>query len=226
MEAITPAAFLDLLVLAGKLIWKHLWLLIVIDVVFILALVPGLIVALGVSPLLGPMILALFIGPVWAGAISLADSIVRKEDVSVFLFLKNIRRHAVTGIKVSILPCLMAMIIIGTLMLLEANSGETWMIVPLVADGSMAILISLASLLVFSLATNLKLRGKALWLTSFGIVASHPIIILGTIILLLSIGLIVFLSGPAILPFLPAPFAVYLSTIARFVLYIRMDRTE
>lgn len=222
----TDISFFDVLVFAGQSIWEYMPLLLAIDILIFLSVIPSFIFYLFGGTLFIPLVAALFHGPVWTGTIALTDCIVRKEEINLNMFIQKVRRHAFTGIKVSLIPGLIMMLIIGTLLLFDANPGESWIIIPLILDGSLAIVVLVACLFVFSFATTWGLRGKALWIKSIRVVVSCPKLVLGTILLLTCIGLYVSLSGPAILPFLSAPFAVYLSTITGFVLYGRLNEEQ
>lgn len=183
-----------------RTVWAHLPLLLVIDLVVVLACVPGALVAL-VWPVAAPLIFGAVVGPVWAGALSVAGALVRDEPWSV--------RNGLAGLRIGLVCGAVAAVAVGTLTLWNANPERTWLLGPLFVDGTVLILLAVASLSVFTLA-ECGLRGWNLWLTAWRLAARQPLVTAGTVALVVLAGLAVSWL-PAIAVVLPGPFAVYLA---------------
>jgi hypothetical protein len=198
---------------AAQAIWYNLPVLLAMDLVLLAGAVPAAALLFGGGSLLAPLVAALTLGPLWAGVVASADGMVRDEAIGVRAFANNVRRFARRGVAVSLLPAAVVTAIVGTLGLLEASPGSRWLFVPLFVDGSVATLLVVAGFSAFSLATTGGLGGWHLWRTSLAVAAAGPMATVGTLALLVLLGFLCGWAGPGLLPFLPAPFAVYLSAI-------------
>lgn len=198
---------------AARTIWYNLPVLLAMDLVLLAGAAPAAALFFGGGSLLAPLVAALTLGPLWAGVVASADGMVRDEAVGVRAFANNVRRFARRGVAVSLLPSAVATAMVGTLGLLEASPGSRWLFVPLFVDGSVATLLVVAGFSAFSLATTGGLGGRTLWRTSLAVAAAGPMATVGTLALIVLLALLCGWAGPGILPFLPAPFAVYLSAI-------------
>lgn len=195
----------ELPVVVGRTVWAHLPLLLVINVVVVLACLPGLLVALA-WPVVAPLVFGAVLGPVWAGVVSVAGALVRDEPWSV--------RNGLAGLRIGVVFGIVGAAGVGTLTLWNANPERTWLLGPLFVDGTVLALLAVASLSVFTLAEN-GLRGWNLWLTALRLAAQRPVLTAGTIALAVLAGFAVSWL-PLVALFLPGPFAVYLAaSVAR-----------
>jgi uncharacterized membrane protein YesL len=197
-------------ILVGRTLWSNLPLLLVIDAVLSVGAIPTIVLFFGGGSLLAPIVCAITLGPLWAGTVAAADRMVRDEAVSLRAYIEEVWRHAGCGVKVSLVPATIVTAMLGTLAILDTRPSAWWLFVPLSVDGSALILVFLAGFSVFSLATTSELRGWALWRASLGVVTASPVTALGTVALLVLLGLLVSWA-PGFLPVFPAPFAVYMS---------------
>jgi uncharacterized membrane protein YesL len=194
----------------GKTIWSNLPLLLAMDAVIFIGAVPAVALFFGGGFLLAPLVGALTLGPLWAGTVASTDRMIRDEAVSLRTFAKKVRSHAARGVRVSLIPAIVITAILGTLAILETRPDARWLFIPLFVDASVLILVLLAGFSAFSLVTTGGLKGWTLWRTSFQVVAANPMTTLGTMALLVLLGLLVS-RVPGLLLLLPAPFAVHLS---------------
>jgi uncharacterized membrane protein YesL len=194
----------------GKTVWSNLPLLLAMDAVLFVGAVPAVALFFGGSFVLAPLVGILTLGPLWAGTIASTDCMIRDEAVSLRTFAKKVRHNAGRGVRVSAIPATVISAILGTLAILEAKPDARWLFVSLLVDGSVLTLVFLAGFSAFSLVTTGGLKGWTLWRTSFQVVAAHPMTTLGTMALLVLLGLLVS-RVPGLLLLLPAPFAVHLS---------------
>ncbi|MBM7785026.1 hypothetical protein [Tenggerimyces flavus] len=190
----------ELPVIVGRTVWTQLPLLLVVDLVVVVACVPGVLVAL-VWPMLAPLVFGAVLGPVWAGALSVAGALVRDEPWSV--------RNGLAGLKIGLVLGAVGAAAVGTLTLWNANPERTWLLVPLFVDGTVLALLAVASLSAFTLAES-GLRGWNLWLSALRLAARRPVLTAGTLALAILAGLAVSWL-PAIALVLPGPFAVFLA---------------
>jgi hypothetical protein len=209
----------------GMTVWSNLPLLLVMDVALFVGAVPAVALFVGGGSLLAPLVGAITLGPLWAGVVAVADRMVRGEAVSLRIFVGNVRRHARSGIAVSLVPAVVVTAILGTLAILATRTEQLWLFVPLLVDSSVLILVLLAGLAVFSLGTTGGLRGWTLWRASLESVVVSPMTMLGTMGFLVLLGFLVSWA-PGFLPVLPAPFAVYLAASTWATIWRWQERTE
>lgn len=197
----------------GRTIWDNLALLLVIDVVLALAAFPALVLAMSGFPFLALLLIVVGCGPVWAGSVATADQLNRDAQVLVKAFLGLVRRHAIAGIMVSLVPALIAAALLGTISLWDANPDGRWLIVPLLLDCSLAILVLISSVSAFSLATTSGLRGWDLWRTALAVAGASPAATVGSLALLVVLALVAGQTGFTLLFLIPAPIAVLFSAV-------------
>lgn len=189
----------------------NLPLLLVLDTALLLVAVPALIVVAGGAPLVAPPLAALTLGPFWAATIATTDRLWLDGDASAVTFLRSLRRYAVRGVAVALVPAGIAILLLGTLRILADQPHARWLLLPLCADGSVAVLTLLASFAAFSLATTGGLRGRTLWLAALATVARQPMTAFGGVAII-ALGLVaVTVIGPLVPALLVAPFALFLS---------------
>jgi len=210
----------------ARYVWSELPLLLALNLVLIVGTIPFLVLLLGGFSLVAPLVAALTFGPLWAGTVAVTDGIVHDNPASFRVFLRNVRRYAKRGMAVSLVPAAVMTTLLGTLAVLAVNPDERWLLLPLLADGSVAILVFLAGFSVFTFATTYGLRGVTLWKASLTTAATGPMVTLGTVALLLLLVWLIKWAGPAVVLALPAPFAVYLSATTRFTVQRRARRGE
>jgi len=209
----------------GKTIWSNLPLLLAMDAVLFVGAVPAVTLFFGGSFLLAPLVGALTLGPLWAGTVASTDRMIRDEIVSLRTFAKMVRYHAGRGVRVSVIPAIVITAILGTLAILEARPDVRWLFIPLFVDASVLILVLLAGFSAVSLVTTGGLKGWTLWRTSLQVVAADPMITLGTMALLVLLGLLVS-QVPGLLLLLPAPLAVHLSASTRLTVWRQEDEAK
>ena len=169
----------------------------------------AVVLAPGITPY-GVMVAGLLLGPVWAGVTASADSIVRGGDGGVLALLRNIRRHALAGLAVGLVPTGAAAIAVLNWGLYDAT-GRGWLLAPAVLAGAAFVLTGLAGFAAFTLRIDRGLRGRALWYAALALVARNPVVPLGLAVLA---GAGVY-AGTALtvslLPLVPGPVALLAS---------------
>ncbi|GAA3082137.1 hypothetical protein JOF29_004628 [Kribbella aluminosa] len=202
-----PAAF--------RALWHELPLLAATGVLICTAAGLVVLVSPGVSPL-SVLLGALVISPVWGAVIATTDAVVRAEPTGVPVLLRNVRRHAVAGLAVGVVPGVV--VAVGLLnWQLFAGSGS-WPLpssavfaVPLAVSGCASVLLLLASCYAFSLRVTAGLRGKQLWFTALHLVARAPLVPLGV----LALAFVALLLGTSVTASLlllaPGPVALFAS---------------
>ncbi|WP_329004268.1 hypothetical protein OHA18_12800 [Kribbella sp. NBC_00709] len=193
-----PAAF--------KALWHELPFLVAAGVLVCTA--SGLVVLLnpGLSPL-SFLLGAVLLGPTWAAVTATTDSVVRDDRGGVVLLLRNLRRHALPGLEVAVVP---AVITAFALLNWQLYAGPVFAI-PLAVSGCASVLALLASCYAFSLRVTAGLRGKTLWLAALQLVARAPLVPLG-IAALVFVALLLGTSVSASLLLLaPGPVALFAS---------------
>lgn len=192
-----------------KLSWRYLPLLVVMDALVTVAAIPVAALLFAGGFVVAPLLAALTVGAVWAGVVATTDRLVRDEEVSLQLLLRNIAEHALTGISVSLAPALIVSTGIGTLFAFAEAPDRTWLLPSLFVDGCALTLSLLAQPSLFSLATGPRLRGLALWKSTLSLIACHPMTIVPLPLIAVLSWLAVSLSGgPGLLFFTPALLAL------------------
>ena len=168
----------------------------------------GLVVLLmpGLSPV-SVMLGAVLVGPVWAGVVATADSVVRDERGGVVLLLRHLKQHAPAGLEVAAVPAVVAAL---TLLNWQLYTSPV-VAIPLAVSGCATVLVLLASCYAFSLRVTAGLRGKRLWLTALVMVARAPMVPLGV----LALAFVALLLGTSVTASLlllaPGPVALFAS---------------
>lgn len=198
-----------------KIMRDHLALLLLADLALGLVALPAAILWIVGLIWLVPWIAVLTLAPVWAATSAVANSLVRGETVTWRDFLQAIRRHWRVSIGVSALPALVVTLFMGTWLILQANPHETWLMIPLFADGFVATCLAIACLSAFSLATSRPLRGWRLWRTALAMTTLRAGALLGTLAIFVALGLLLAWLNIGLVPLLPAPLAVCLAAIIR-----------
>jgi hypothetical protein len=183
------------------------------DLLLCVALVPAALVWLMGLPLLAPWIAALTLGPACAATSAIANSLVRGETATWRDLLIAGKRHWRAAVGVSLVPALVATLLLGTWSILAAHPRMTWLYMSFFVDGCIATLVLLASPSAFSLSVVRGLRGLRLWKIALAVTMLRPLRMLGVLalFLLLVLGLLLFNAG--LLPLLCAPLAVSLAAL-------------
>jgi uncharacterized membrane protein YesL len=205
-------------------VWTNLPLLVVLDAVVVVAAVPTLVAVLSGGYLLAPAVAALTVVPAWAGVVAATDRLVAGDAVSWRTCAELLRRHARCGVALGSVAALVATAALGTLALIAANPGQLWLLLPLSADGIVAVLLVLAGLSVFSLATTAGLRGWTLVRSALELAGTHRMATAGSLALLILLG---FAASwlPGLAAVVPAPLAVYLSACTAAAVQNSADAT-
>ena len=193
-----PAAF--------KALWYELPLLATAGALVCTASAVVVLLSPGLSPL--TVLLAAFaVAPVWAAVVATTDAVVREDRGGVPVLLKNLRKNAVAGLEVGLVP---AVVIALALANWQLYSGPLFAI-PLAVSGCASVLLLLASCFAFSLRVTSGLRGKTLWFTALHLVARAPLVPLG-VLALVFVALVLGTSVTASLLLLaPGPVALFAS---------------
>ncbi|WP_344194211.1 hypothetical protein [Kribbella karoonensis] len=156
-----------------------------------------------VTALLGAIVVA----PVWAAVVATTDAVVRDDRGGVPELVRNLRKHALAGLAVGLVP---GVVVAVGLFNWQLYSGPVYA-VPLALSGCASVLLVLASCYAFSLRVTAGLRGKQLWFTALYLVARAPLVPLGV----LALALVALLLGTSVTASLlllaPGPVALFAS---------------
>ncbi|GAA1148386.1 hypothetical protein GCM10009630_53650 [Kribbella jejuensis] len=197
-----PAAF--------KALWYELPLLATAGVLVCTS--AGLVVLLspGLTPLT-VLVSALVVSPVWGAVVATTDAVVLEERGGVQLLLKNLRRHALAGLQVGVVPGVVVAVGLLNWQLYFGWRAGVMFVLPLAVSGCASVLLLLASCYAFSLRVSGRLRGKQLWFTALQLVARAPLVPLGV----LALAFVDFLLGTSVTASLlllaPGPVALFAS---------------
>ncbi|MFF0265738.1 hypothetical protein [Kribbella sp. NPDC004536] len=160
----------------------------------------------GLSPL-SVLLGAFVVCPVWAAVVATTDAVVQEERGGVLVLIRNLRRHALQGVGVGVVP---GVVVAVGLLNWQLYSGPVFAL-PLAVSGCASVLLLLASCYAFSLRVTGELRGKQLWFTALQLVARAPWVPLG-VLALAFVGLLLGTSVTASLLLLaPGPVALFAS---------------
>ena len=194
-----PAAF--------RALWQQLPLLATSGVLICTASALVVFLSPGLSPVTA-LLAAFVIAPVWAAVIATTDGVVREDRGGVPVLMRNLRRHALGGLWVGVVPG--GVIAVG-LANWQLYRGGLVLLLPLAVSGCASVLLLLASCYAFSLRVTAGLRGKHLWFTALHLVARAPLVPLG-VLALVFVALVLGTSVSASLLLLaPGPVALFAS---------------
>ncbi|MGZ0150171.1 hypothetical protein ACXJJ3_24130 [Kribbella sp. WER1] len=193
-----PAAF--------KALWHQLPLLATAGVLTCAAAALVVLFSPGLSPL--TVLLAAFVVcPVWASVVATTDAVVREDRGGVPELMRNLRRHALAGVGVGLVP---GVVVAVGLLNWQLYSGPVFLL-PLAVSGCAGVLLLLASCYAFSLRVTAGLRGRRLWFTALHLVARAPLVPLGV----LALAFVALLLGTSVTASLlllaPGPVALFAS---------------
>ncbi|GAA1592408.1 hypothetical protein GCM10009742_43970 [Kribbella karoonensis] len=193
-----PAAF--------KALWHQLPLLATSGVLVCTASALVLFLSPGMSPVTA-LLGAIVVAPVWAAVVATTDAVVRDDRGGVPELVRNLRKHALAGLAVGLVP---GVVVAVGLFNWQLYSGPVYA-VPLALSGCASVLLVLASCYAFSLRVTAGLRGKQLWFTALYLVARAPLVPLGV----LALALVALLLGTSVTASLlllaPGPVALFAS---------------
>ncbi|HEY3560004.1 MAG TPA: hypothetical protein VGL05_21190 [Kribbella sp.] len=193
-----PAAF--------KALWHELPLLAAAGALICTASGVVLFLSPGLSPLT-VLLGAFVVCPVWAAVVATTDAVVREDRGGVSELMRNVRKHALAGVGVGLVP---GVVVAVGLLNWQLYSGPVFLL-PLAVSGCASVLLLLASCYAFSLRVTSGLRGKRLWFTALHLVARAPLVPLGV----LALAFVALLLGTSITASLlllaPGPVALFAS---------------
>lgn len=195
----------------ARLTWENLPLLLCADLLLCVALIPVALSWIMGLQLLAPWIAALTLGPAWAATCAVANRLVCGETATWRDLLGAGKRHWRAAVGVSLVPALVATLLLGTWSILATNPRVAWLYAPFFVDGCLATLVVLASLSAFSLSVTRGLRGLTLWKVSLAMTTLRPVRTLGILACFLLLALVLFVLNAGLLPLLCAPLAVCLA---------------
>jgi uncharacterized membrane protein YesL len=204
------AAWRGLPAQVAALVWANLPLLLVLDAVLALAAVPAGVAVLSGGYLVAPVLAGMIVVPVWTAVVAATDRMAAGDAVSLRTWARLFCRHAVRGLAFGLVAAAASTATLGALAARAVLPELGWLALPLIVDGSVLVLLAVAGLSVFSLATTGGLRGWTLFRAALELAATHKLATAGTVGLLVLLAfLVMWLPGSAVV--LPAPLAVYLS---------------
>lgn len=217
-----PAAAADALDLPaiGRLVWSELPILAVIDLLFTLGVAVVAVVAMTVAAL-APVVAAVLIGPVWLGGTAICNRTLDGDGVALRDVPVEVGRRAVTGMRIALVPGVVATLLIGSVTIQAAGGGSrTWMMLPIAVDSLVLTVVAFGCLMAFPLAVLSDLSGVGRWRTALVLAGRYPLMSAGLlafgVLLLVSIRLV----GPVVLLAAAGPFCLLVTATARSVVTI------
>jgi hypothetical protein len=196
----------DRLPIAFKALWHELPLLATAGALTCAAAAVVFFFSPGLSPL-SVLLSAFVISPIWAAVVATTDAVVLEDRGGVALLLRNLRRSALAGVGVGLVP---GVVVALALLNWQLYSGPLFAL-PLAVSGCAGVLLTLASCYAFGLRVTSGLRGKQLWFTALQLVARAPLVPLG----LLALAFVAVLLGTSVTASLlllaPGPLALFAS---------------
>lgn len=203
-----------LLLHTAQTIWDNAPQMLVLSALLLIVAFPGFYLATATSWAIAWAPLMLCTGPVWAGLVAATARMLDGDAVGNRNVLGLVRRHGPTGVRISLVPAIVGTILLGSFQILERQPDATWILVPLLLDLGIAIVVVLAAVPIFTIASSRESGGVDLWLASAGIAFAHPFSVLGTATMFGIVGWATSTVGPAALMAL-APLAVLSTAVAR-----------
>jgi hypothetical protein len=205
-----------LAVTIGLAIWENSPILLAIDIAFAIACLPALLVAGSGGLVVAPILLAVLGGPVWIAALKVSEAILDGEIVGTRRLVSMINSGIRPGLKIAIIPGVIATVLLGTLAL--AGSGDRrWMIAPAILDGLVLSGVVVVALGAGWFAARGEPINRSLWRNGAMLAGSSPQAIGGIIAVAVLIGISAQLIGPLMIVTLAAPFAVFVCATFRWV---------
>jgi len=203
-----------LVVHAGRTVYANVPTLLFMSVLLLVAAFPALYLATAVGWLIAWPLLALCTAPVWAGTTAVSARLLESDAVGNRQVLALVRREGPAGFRIGLVPAAVGALLLGCVEVLGRQPNAEWVAVPLLLGLGIALVVVLALVPIFTVATDAGLSGVALWLTSAGIAFAHP---LPTVGMALLFGMAVWGTagiGPGALLLL-APLAVLNAAVSR-----------
>jgi hypothetical protein len=202
------------LVRIGRLIWSELPLLVGINLAMTLAGTVVAVTLVTIAPL-GPIVAALLLGPIWLGSTAICLRLDNRESPGWRDLIREIIARAGTGIRLALVPAVVASMLIGSIALMTADDGRRWMLAPIAADALVLIILLFGCLTVFPLAIVGDLGGRDRWLLSISLAGRHLVVSVGIVALAVLIALSLRVVGPFLAIILAGPYCLLVSVTAR-----------
>lgn len=167
----------------GRTLWDNVPFSLFASVLLLIAAAPASLVATSISPVIAWPLLVLCTGPVWAGTMAASGRLLEGDAVTLPVLLTLIRRHAWAVIRISVVPAIVGIILLGSLQVIDRNPDATWIVIPLLLDLGVAVVVGIALVPIFTLVTGRGLTGTDAWLAAAGIAIARPVPVLGTLTL-------------------------------------------
>ncbi len=198
----------------GRTLWDNVPAACAASLLMLIAASPALFLAIGLSWVIGWPLLILGTGPVWAGIVAASGRLLDGDACTLPTMLGLIRQHAGSGIRISIVPAIVGLILLGSLEMLDQNPHAGWIMLPLFLDLGVAIVVSTSLVTIYALATERRATGAELWLASAIVTVSRPIPVLGTLTLFGLVAWVAAMVGPVAL-IAVAPLAMLCVAVTR-----------
>jgi hypothetical protein len=210
---------------AGRTMWDAAPQLLFMSMLLMIGAFPALYLATATSWTIAWPLLMVCTAPVWAGTIAACAWLLDGDVVSTRQVLALIRCHGLAGVRIGLVPAVVGTILIGSIGILDRQSDAAWVAVPLLVTLGIAIVVGLALVPIFAIATTRALPGVDLWLASAGLAFRRPIPVLGMATLFGLVFWVASIIGPVALLAL-APLAVLNAAVVREMLGDRTSQPE
>jgi len=183
------------LILLGRLIWSELPLMAVINLMVVLSGTLVLATAIAFAPI-APLVGAILLGPVWVGATVGCSRLLAGDASGIGDLCRDIRQHALTGIRLALVPAVVVAVLMGSLAVESASDGQDWLLLPIAVDVMVLILLLFGSITAFTLAVATELHGRERWLAALVLAGRNLTVCLGIGALVVLLLLSVTIAGP------------------------------
>lgn len=196
------------------LLWEGLPLLAALDLLLVLA---GSVAAFSLLTLgaAGPLLAAILLGPVWIGGTAACGRLLAGETPGARALLGEIRRHGRAGIALALPFGVVASLLLGTLAIGAGAEGPDWLLAPVAVDALVLVLLATGGTMVFTLAVETDLGGRARWLVALGLAGRNPMPCGGVLAAAVLLAISAANWGPFLASLLAGPGCLLTTAVAR-----------
>lgn len=206
------------LIALGRLIWSELPLFALMGLLLTVAMTIVSVLALTLA-LVAPIAAALLIGPIWLAGTSVSLRLLAGADPGMRGYVSELRHRALDGAVLALPLAIVTTLLLGTVAIVNAASGRTWLLLPIGVDAIVLILLIFGALTVFPLAVATELRGRKRWLIGIALAGRFPIASIGLLAAALLLALSIRFVGPFLALAAAGPYCLLVTaTVQRMML--------
>lgn len=185
-----------LIIQVGRMLWDNVPASCIASVLVLIVAAPALMVAVGISWVLGWPLLVLGTGSIWAGIVAANARLLDGDACPLPAMLGLIRLHGSTGFRIAIVPAVVGTILLGSLHLMNQNPDAGWIVIPMFLDIGVAIVVGTSLVTIYTVGIERHATGADLWLASAIVTIIRPVPVLGTLTLFGLVAWVTAMVGP------------------------------